>query len=486
MHDSLHWRHGGVRLLAALLLCAFLAAFAAVMTPTQARAETGSTCTPAPDTGCVQGTMTLSTKEPAVGVDLTLSGDADGAGDEQRTTTDDAGRWAFSVTEAGEYDVTVDEATLPDGEFLRADATRTVQVQLHSNAGALFPLTDEDPGTATGGDDAADASETPAAGDETPAPPEAGADTPTEPEAEVTATERADGFNWARFWQQFVSGIRLGLLIALASLGLSLIFGTTGLSNFSQGELVSMGGITAWFGMQMTGNIWLSGLLAVVVMAAFGWVQDAVIWKPLRKRKLSLMQMMIVSIGLSIALQYTFQFFVGAGVLRIDPSTPQTVTILGITLTIQSYVAMGIAILAIAGVGLALTFTRFGRATRAVADNPALAEASGIDVHRVIRVVWVVGVALAGLAGVLLGLVLNGISWFTGGQMLLLLFAAVILGGIGTAFGAFVGAMIIGVIVEMANIWLPGDLKYAAALLLLIIILLVRPQGIFGRRERVG
>ncbi|WP_442922549.1 ABC transporter permease subunit, partial [Microbacterium sp. Leaf351] len=133
-----------------------------------------------------------------------------------------------------------------------------------------------------------------------------------------------------------------------------------------------------------------------------------------------------------------------------------------------------------------LMYTRFGRATRAVSDNPALASASGIDVDRVIRGVWIMGSGLAGLAGVLLGLVLNGVNWQTGGQLLLLLFAAVTLGGLGTAFGAFAGAMVIGLIVELTNIWLPGDLKYATALALLIIILLFRPQGIFGRRERIG
>ena len=105
---------------------------------------------------------------------------------------------------------------------------------------------------------------------------------------------------------------------------------------------------------------------------------------------------------------------------------------------------------------------------------------------RVIRSVWTVGVALAGLSGVLLGLVLNGIAWNTGWHYLLLLFAAVILGGIGTTFGAIVGALIIGLVIEMANIWLPGDLKHAAALLILIVVLLVRPQGLFGRKERIG
>lgn len=103
-----------------------------------------------------------------------------------------------------------------------------------------------------------------------------------------------------------------------------------------------------------------------------------------------------------------------------------------------------------------------------------------------INIVWIIGAALAGLAGVFLGLVFNGLNWFTGGQLLLMFFAAVTLGGLGTAFGAFIGSMLIGMMVELTNIWLPGDLKYATALLLLILILLVRPQGIFGRKERIG
>lgn len=250
--------------------------------------------------------------------------------------------------------------------------------------------------------------------------------------------------------------------------------------------MVSLGGLLAAAFMAVTGNLWLAALLAVVASAAFGWFQDKVLWRPLRKRRLSLMQLMIVSIGLSIMMQYVFQFIWGSGVVTIDRATPAVVTILGVTLTVQSYLAMGISLLAIIAVGFGLMFTRFGRATRAIADNPALARASGIDVDRVISIVWIVGGGLAGLSGVFLGLVFNGIDWFTGGQMLLLFFAAVTLGGLGTAFGAFVGSMVIGMMVELTNIWLPGDLKYATALFLLILVLLVRPQGIFGRKERIG
>ena len=462
----------------ALLVAALAMTLATALFPASAHAATD--CKPDASTACVQGIIKTSAGEPATGVALDLTG----AGDPQTTETDADGRWAFAVTEAGEYTVAVDAATLPDGQFLKSADSRTVNVDLYKSISALFPLTDDE---AAAGGAAGGATAEPT---ETPSTEQGPASTNQEPTTAsgsggATSIE-GGGFSWPRFWQQFASGIRMGLLLSLAALGLSLVFGTTGLSNFAQGEMLSLGGILAWLMMSLTGNIWLAGLAVVVLMAAFGWFQDAVLWKPLRKKRLSLMQMMIVSIGLSIALQNLIQFFVGARVLRIDNSTPATVTILGVTLTVQSYIAMGIALLAVIGVGLALKYTRFGRATRAVSDNPALAEASGIDVDRVIRLVWTVGTALAGLSGVLLGLVLNGVAWNTGWSFLLLLFAAVVLGGIGTAFGAFIGAMIIGLIVEMANIWLPGDLKHAAALFILIIVLLVRPQGIFGRRERIG
>jgi neutral amino acid transport system permease protein len=148
---------------------------------------------------------------------------------------------------------------------------------------------------------------------------------------------------------------------------------------------------------------------------------------------------------------------------------------------------MGISVLVLAGVGFALLRTRVGRATRAVSDNPALASASGIDVDKVIRLVWIVAMGLAGLSGLLYALVTNGIKWDSGMQILLLLFAAVTLGGLGTAFGALVGSLIIGLVVELSPVLgMPGDFKYATALLLLILLLLVRPQGLLGKPERIG
>ena len=124
-------------------------------------------------------------------------------------------------------------------------------------------------------------------------------------------------------------------------------------------------------------------------------------------------------------------------------------------------------------------------ATRAVSDNPALASASGIDVERVINVVWILGGGLAALSGVILGLT-QQVSFQMGFQILLLVFAGVTLGGLGTAFGALVGSLIVGLLIQVSTLVVPPELKNLGALAILIIILLVRPQGILGRRERVG
>ena len=149
-------------------------------------------------------------------------------------------------------------------------------------------------------------------------------------------------------------------------------------------------------------------------------------------------------------------------------------------------VSMVISVVVLLGVAYFLLRTRIGKATRAVSDNPSLASASGIDVDGVIRIVWVLGGLLAGLSGILYAYARPGVSWDMGFQILLLVFAAVTLGGLGTAFGALVGSIIVGLFTELTTLWLPSDLKYVGALIVLILILLFRPQGILGRKERIG
>jgi branched-chain amino acid transport system permease protein len=275
-------------------------------------------------------------------------------------------------------------------------------------------------------------------------------------------------------------------MLALAAVGANLIYGTTRLSNFAHGEQVTLGAVVTFLLVQVGLPLLAAGTIAVALCAATGWLQDAALWHPLRKRGTPITQVMIVTIGLSIALQFLIQFLVGTGTFQVVTGNPTTFTIGPVTMTTMSYLAMGISIVVLTSLAFFLTRTRLGRATRAVSDNPALAAATGINPNLVIRLVWTLAAGLAGLAGLLFALMYGAANWNMGLQMLLLMFAAITLGGLGTAWGALAGSLIIGLAVEMSSLLIPSDLRYATALLILIIVLLVRPQGIFGLRDRIG
>ncbi|MFM2384564.1 MAG: hypothetical protein RL166_438 [Actinomycetota bacterium] len=249
--------------------------------------------------------------------------------------------------------------------------------------------------------------------------------------------------------------------------------------------MVTFGALTGYlFAVVLELPLVVAGLLTIVAAAVFGYFQDAGIWKPLRKRRVGLNQMMIVSIGFAIVARYLLLIFFG-GETKVLSGSFEAVKLGPIDTTVTSLWSMGLAVFTLASVALFLTRTRIGKATRAVSDNSALASASGIDVERIIRIVWVVAGGLTGLSGLLYGLQFQA-SWLSGTQILLLLFAAVTLGGLGTALGATVGAIIIGFVVELSSLVLPVDLKYAAALVILILVLLVRPQGVLGKKQRIG
>jgi branched-chain amino acid transport system permease protein len=196
---------------------------------------------------------------------------------------------------------------------------------------------------------------------------------------------------------------------------------------------------------------------------------------------------MIVSIGLSLAVRYLYQFFIGGGTEQLPGSDAPKIALFGsVSLSVVDMVSMGLSIVLIIIFAWWLTYTKMGKATRAISDNPSLASASGIDVDGVVRVVWIIGSVLAGFSGILWAYFRPGIRWDMGGQILLLIFAATTLGGLGTAYGALVGSIIVGILVEASSLIIPSDLKYVGALVVLIGILLFRPQGIFGRKERVG
>ena len=295
--------------------------------------------------------------------------------------------------------------------------------------------------------------------------------------------------------QLFVGGIVFSVLLAMAALGLSMIFGTTGLTNFAHGELVTFGAIVAYAFDELPGTVQIGGLevtvavgvvVAFVVSGAFGWANDAGLWRPLRRRGTGVIAMMIVSIGLSIFLRNIYQYFTGAGSRNYSQYSATEPWELGpILLTPKELIVtlVGMAVLVV--VTSLLRFTRLGKATRSVADNPALSAATGINVEKVIALVWIGGAALAGLSGALLGLT-QGFDYQIGFKLLLLIFAAVVLGGLGTIWGAIIGAFIIGLFTELSTLLVPAEFKFVGALLLLIVVLLVRPQGLLGKAQRIG
>ena len=373
-----------------------------------------------------------------------------GGGYSVEVETDAEGQWRVGVPERREYTVTLDESTLPEG----------------------IAVVDE-----TGADTTPNVKEV-----------EIGPSGSTVMNFFIGRGER-NTTSWVdQLVERLVNGLNFGLMLGLAAIGLSLVFGTTGLSNFAHAEMVTFGAIMALVFSSGAGlPIWVAIPIAVVLSAGLGYAMDVGLWRPLRRKGVGVVQLMIVSIGLSLALRYVFQYFIGGGTEQLPGSDAPEIKLFGsVSLSVIDMASMGISIVVIGALAWWLLRTRIGKATRAVSDNPSLAAASGIDVDQVVRIVWIVAAALAGLSGVLWAYFRPGIRWDMGAQILLLIFAAVTLGGLGTAFGALVGSIIVGVLVEVSSLWIPADLKYVGALVVLIVILLFRPQGILGRRERIG
>lgn len=448
-------RHSNV---VALLLMTVFAAFA-VSGPAQAAIPSSASVSTAEDDNVlnIRGKL-VDTREkppaPVEGVEISVEDDA---GEVVGTATSDSeGLFTIPLGEdidvLGEtYTIKLDEDTLPDGTELRNPEQVELQrqVRISSDISVTFPI-----GEATVGTGLA-----------------------------------------VRALQLAVGGLVFSLLLAMAALGLSMIFGTTGLTNFAHGELITFGALIALFIDLLPGNITIGGAnitmvtaiaVALVVSTFFGWGQDKILWKPLRRRGTGLIAAMIVSIGLSIFLRNLYQYFAGAANHNYSQWTSPAPWQLGpVAITPKDVGVIIFSTIVLVVVTLAISKTRLGKATRAVSDNPALAASSGINVDRVISVVWAVGAGLAGLSGVLLGMT-QGFDYQVGFKLLLLVFAAVVLGGLGTVWGAILGSFIIGMFIEVSTLFIPAELKFVGALLVLILALLFRPQGLLGRAERVG
>ena len=305
----------------------------------------------------------------------------------------------------------------------------------------------------------------------------------------VSVSTGGDGDPWYdRLARLSVNGLQFGLIIGMCAIGLSMIYGTTGLVNYAHSEMITLGAVLAWmFNVTYGIHLVLAAILAMILGSGAGMGLDRFLWRPLRKRTTGLVAMSIVSIGLSMFMQYAILYQFGDRPSKYADYSVQRKSInLGpVSLSPKEIIVMSLSAGLLLLVGLALKYTRIGRAMRAVSDNPDLAASSGIDVNRVVNLVWFVGAALVTLGAVFQG-VSETVVWTMGQQLLLLTFAAVTLGGLGTAFGAMAGSVLVGVAILTCTVFWPSELQTVPALVLMIVILLVKPQGLFGRRERIG
>lgn len=386
-------------------------------------------------------------KNPVAGVKIRVQGAAGRADG----VTDAKGLAVLNVPQTGKYDVSFDVTSLPKGVAVSSDTKTTASI-------------DFSVGVSVG--------------------------TGKSLSFFVGSDTRATKGRWGLLPQTLVNGIKLSLILAICSIGLALIYGTTGLTNFAHSEIITMAAmVTFWF--NQNGPRWpllLAAPFGIAASALMGSAFELRVWRPLRRRSTSLTSMMIVSIGMAIGTRYVYLFFFGGRNRRFAQYVGDPEIDFGpVGITPRDLGIMIISAIVVVGFSIFLLRTRFGKAIRAVSDNSDLASATGINTDRIILLVWALGGGLAGIGGVMLGAA-TGVQWDMGNVILLLLFAAFTVGGLGNPFGALAGSFVIGMFTELWTWVFPNvvELKTLGALIALVVILLVRPQGLLGQKERVG
>jgi branched-subunit amino acid ABC-type transport system permease component len=289
-----------------------------------------------------------------------------------------------------------------------------------------------------------------------------------------------------QFLQLLVNGLVTGSILALAGVGVSLVYGILKVVNFAQGEYITYGAFTAVaVNIVWKLNIVLGAIAAVAAIAALAVALEYVFWRPMRRRRAGVFTMFVASLGLSLIMRGLLYSVASPNPRTYRINVFQVYDIGGVRLSESQLLAIVIAFVAIVLVGLMFARTQIGRSMRALSDNRELASISGVDVDRIVLFTWIVSGGLAGLAGVLQGLIQGSFDANMGFVLLLPVFAAVILGGVGSAYGALAGGLLIGIAMEFST-WsaLGGGLspiwEQVVAFTVLIVMLLIRPQGILG------
>lgn len=276
-------------------------------------------------------------------------------------------------------------------------------------------------------------------------------------------------------------GLVLGSIFALGAIGVSLTFGILGFANFSHGDLMAMGAYVAFLVyVQLALPFWLAFPVALVAAAALAVVIDKTIYRRFRQGPPVLL--LISSFGMALILRSLIQLIWGPEVMAYDTGIQIAERFMGLRYQNHQLGIIAGAVALVIAVHLFLSRTKAGKAMRAMADNPTLAQLSGIDTERVVMWTWITGGALAGAAGVFLAIdtqLRPEMGWF----QLLPIFAAAILGGIGKPYGAIVGGYVIGMVTELSNLVLPAEYTTVVPFAILVVMLIFRPTGLFAGRS---
>jgi neutral amino acid transport system permease protein len=285
--------------------------------------------------------------------------------------------------------------------------------------------------------------------------------------------------------QLTVNGIITGTILALTGVGLTLVFGIQRIANFAYGEYLTFGAYVALVVNAGLGlNLFIAAIAAVLATAGLAVLLHLVVLKPLAGRGLVATSLIMVGLGLMVR----DVVFLVAGPRIRKLSIDQTVVFdLGLVrFSPGQAVAVAITLITVPAVAYFLARTTTGKEMRAVADNRDLAAVSGIDVERMGTLVWTLAGALAGIGGIMFAVVQGTVDPNIGAQVLFMIFTTAVLGGIGSAYGALVAGLVLGLVMELST-WsgLAGGLearfKPVLAFVALIGLLLYRPQGLFGR-----
>jgi neutral amino acid transport system permease protein len=285
--------------------------------------------------------------------------------------------------------------------------------------------------------------------------------------------------------QTGLNGLSLGAIYALGAVGLTLVYGILKLVNFAHGDFLTFGAYMAY----LVNVTWGAPLVvavfwAMLMTALLGILFERLLWGPMRAKHAGFLQLILMSIGLAFVLRAVVQWFWSTEIRILDVNTTSTVELLGLRIGRTELIVVIVGLVVLVAVGLILRYTLLGKRMRALSDDLDLAETAGIDTRRVILYTWVFAGTLAGLAGVLAGAI-TSLYPELGFELLLPIFAAVILGGIGDAFGALAAGVVLGVMTEWSTLLIDARWKTAVGFLVLLIVLIVRPQGIFGRAKAI-